>query len=175
MHDTFLKYIEEKRVSGALLKRLQGLSQEEVACTCRLIEALNPSANSLSRLIELIDETTKRDQIRWQGIFENAEVKEILGHERLGRGEKRQRIRRLLEGLRFPEYAKTLLRLESCARELSHKRGFSIELPIDLEGDAVKICAQVSNCEELRKLGENLLEISADTKARELFSLLKGE
>lgn len=169
------RYIEEKRVSGVLLERLQGLQERDQGALISLVEAINPSANTLRGLLTLVDETCAREQKELSQILASPEVASVLEENGLSRKEKQKKVRFFLEGLRYPETKRVKERLGELERILVKELGLRVECPHNLEGDAIGIKVAARDAIELQESAEKLRQLAEHPALAEVFLLLKGE
>jgi hypothetical protein len=172
--DFVLQYAAERKIEGDLLLRLQNLDEEELGPAVELIRALHPSANTLRELLRLADEISVRDEIRWTEVFKREAANCILSDERLNRKDKYQRLRAQLEEWRYPVLSGIKAKLREVEAEIVRKFGVNVDLPVDLEGDELKVLIEFRSCQELLDVAKRLESVAGSEELREVFALLKG-
>ena len=108
-------------------------------------------------------------------MLSDRELQEILAHEKLSRKEKQRRIRLRLEARRFPETQKVREQLEVCQREIMQALDVRVDVPLDLEGDAVTVKCVVRSTADFAQFGGKLALLAEHPAAEEIFRLLAGE
>lgn len=168
------EYISTHRVTGLLLKQLQGLDVKDAAAIADVIIKLSPSANTLRDLMTLLSEICARDGISLDSVIANEEVQDIWVREGVARKEKQKMLRQYLEYLRYPLKKSIADRLYGLEAQLSRKYGCSIALPPELEGDSIGFTLKARSVQELQKGLEGLADLPNDSVLVDLFELLLG-
>ena len=169
------KFINERRVQGPLQARLASLVGAELELFERLLAALNPSANTLRALLDLLDDLACRDQVSVSTILNESEVQLILCDRDLSYKEKQQRLRRALNARRFPEMTRITRELTESCVALSRAYDIELALPHELEGDAVLVQLKLNSAAATGEAGAKLIALAADLRFKGLFRVLHGE
>jgi hypothetical protein len=168
-------YISEKRISGSLLERLKILEAEDTAALLFVLEAANPSANTLRVMLTLVDEICSREKKKFRDVLGSGGCVKIMENEKLSRKEKQKRIRLELEAIRYPETKKVRDKLTEAQEQVWAECGIKLELPQDLEGDSVSVDLSSQSPGDFRRLGEKLKLLAEHPATARVFKLLRGE
>ncbi|HQH25775.1 MAG TPA: hypothetical protein PLP17_00135 [Oligoflexia bacterium] len=168
-------YIAEKHVGGSLLSILRRLEAQDSRSVCALIEAINPSANTLRGLLDLVYEICRRDARKLHEVLALPVVHDVVRHEKLSRKEKQKALRIELEALRYPQMNSVRCKINAAQQELLRQFGLRVEAPKDLEGDTLTVRLSVRSLNEFADYAEKLKLLSRHPAAGEMFKLLRGE
>ncbi|MCB0324744.1 MAG: hypothetical protein KDD69_14275 [Bdellovibrionales bacterium] len=168
------QYITEKHVGGALRARLETLEAAERECIERVVCGLNPSANTLRALMGLAEEIGARDGMSLVEVFSSPEVTAALV-EQAPRKVRQKRVREVLHARRYPEIHAIKARLQQARQQVLVDCGLTLELPEDLEGDAIQVSLTVRSAEELARAAERMQQAANHPSTTTVFSILKGE
>jgi hypothetical protein len=141
----------------------------------RLIAELRPSENTWRALLGLATEIAKRDKRSLASVLLDGEVEAIRCSQTVSRKEKQRQIRRVFERMRYPIRAQLESEVERRVEVIRKECGVRLELPRDLEGDAVKLTFAVRSADELMECVERLKQVAQHQNTGEIFSLLRGE
>jgi hypothetical protein len=168
-------YISEKRISGSLLERLKMLNAEDAAVLLFVLEAANPSANTLRVMLTLVDEICLREKKKFSEVLGGSHCVKIRENEKLSRKEKQKRIRLELESLRYPETKKVKDELAQAQGQVCAECGLKLKLPQDLEGDTMSVELLGQNPEDFQRLAGKLKLLAEHPATARMFKLLRGE
>lgn len=166
------QYIESRQLSEEFSTRLLQYPRVEIEQLC---STLQPSANALKGLLQLVDEISKRDSTNPRTIFTAADLQQVLGQEQIPRKEKGKKYRQVLELRRYPEVAKIRKTLDDNCKQLAADCNLRLQLPKDLEGDSLSVSFSVRSPEDLLRYAKRLEAAAAHTATEKIFSVLRGE
>ena len=175
-HNIIQEYITTKTTDSQLTRDIISLQKEGTNVAENLVEQLTPSANSLRSLLLLAGEISKRDKVTVSSVFDKVDYQSIICPR--GNGSASQRLSKLrgfLEDIRYPEKAKLNKKLEYLRTQLIRKYGLSIELPKDLEGNAITIKLQPKSPKDLMQYSTRLSEMSSSLELKDLYNTLLGD
>lgn len=154
---------------------LLGLGAVDREVVFELVNALDPSANTLRGILDRVREIGARDGKELREVLASPKISRILREEGLARKERQKKLRDALDAERFPERDKIQERLDECRRELTKACGAQVTLPDNLEGDEVTITLRVRSPEDLSERANRLERAAHHPLLDELFSVLRGQ
>lgn len=167
-------FISEKRIEGELCARLRNLEGDSREAVSTLIEAVNPSGNTLRELLRLADEIGSRDRTSAGAVLLSPPIAGALKTP-LSRKQKQAEIRRLLEAKRYPEVAEIHRRLNQAQKDLAAATGLRVEFPPDLEGEKLTVTVAARSPGELAEAAEQLRKLAEHPATSEIYAILRGE
>lgn len=173
--DSLLDYISTRSIVGSFQEELLGYKTEDAQALQQLIHHLAPSANALRGILDLAKEIAARDRSALHEVLQGDPIRKVCQDQHLDRKEKQKRVRRLLEEQRFPVLNKIQQELESAQRSIRQELGLDLDLPKDLEGDAIELRLSAKCPKDLTRLAEKLTQLAEHDSTKRIFALLKGD
>lgn len=174
--DKLVSYFESRNISGS--------SREKLLCYAdllgrdffvELLSELEPSGNTLKNILGLVSEIARRDGQSLPEVLTDEHIDKLRLDANLSRKRKQQLILSRLKRMRYPERAKVEDKLHQLSRKLGGLYKCKIELPKELEGDAVHLTLKVRSPSELSSDLSALGKMTSDPDLESLFEILQGK
>lgn len=173
--DVLRHYIEERQISDSLEDELLGFQGAERDIVCALITFLRPSANTLRELLNLISEICQRDGLSWTDLFSDPVAHTVIDEQvKLNGKERHRELKNYLTRLRFPETSRLQDELEEYRKRVAKDCSLALKLPDNLEGEALEVKLQFSDCDELAEQVKRLQALASHPALEKIFKVLKG-
>ena len=172
---SFASFFEERQIAGDFRQELESFVGADKASLELLITSLRPSANSLRDVIGIVREISGRDKLSFAEVLSESEIATLLTPgSQLGRKEIKRRLDELLRRRRYPESTRIEQQLELKVKAIAKDVGLRLQLPEDLEGDAVTVTLSLSSAEGAQEAAKKLLSLAAHQEFASLLKVLKG-
>ncbi len=154
----------------ACLLRWDETSRE---ATADLLETLRPGVNKIREILELTDDTARRDHLQPHEILNRQEIQSILNDSQRPPHEKYDAVHQQLHQWRHPHLSGLQLQVRSALEKLKLDNAIKFRVPENFENEKFHIELRFSNREQLQTQAEQLFRISDSKTLAELLSLFK--
>ena len=140
-----------------------------------LAQGLKIGENHFRDFLDWLEEIALRDGVSFCEIFNGEALRKISSNPRLGRNDKLKQIKEELRRLRFPRLAR--MEDEICRRVRGMKLDpqIVVTVPSGLESGAVTVQVKATDCDEMKRLIGDLVQLSEGEQIKQIFALLRGE
>jgi ParB family transcriptional regulator, chromosome partitioning protein len=163
MEDEVKRYVLKEEVSRSNIRALATFTPEDRGALLSLFSCLKLGENRLREMLALIEEISKRDRCQAKEIVGRPEMETFLAQEGLSPGQKAERVKRVLMGLRYPRMERMEEQFEKKSKALSLPSRVSLHHQPYFEGTGLKIEFQFETMEEYRSILSSLSSL-ADKK-----------
>jgi hypothetical protein len=165
-------WCRERRYRDSIRERWLGLPAADAEALWAVARELRLGENQLRDLWQWAEEIAARDGSSLQAVLEAPEIRAAL-ERRLSRNDRLRLLRHALRRRRFPELAAVEDELHALVHAAGLPAHVRLELPVDLEGDAVQVRLVARTAEELVQGAAALLRWADSDACRRLFALLE--
>lgn len=146
-YDKLIQKIEE----GGINWRQASLAIE--ANLAQLILPLQLNANEQKVVIQMLQDLAKKERLSLEEMCQRLELNSILNAE-ISPREKYKAIRERLQQSRYPRITEVNQKIEQTQKQLKEPRFVKVDLPVDLEGDALLLQAQLKSLKDIQNLNQ---------------------
>lgn len=147
MEDEIKTYVLKEEVSRANIRRLSALTPDDRMALLSLISPLKLGENRLRELLTLLEETSRRSHANVREIAGQPELRAVLSQKELTPSQKTERVKRVLTGLRFPEFNRLEKAFEKKRKDLNLPSNISLHHSPFFEGRALRVEFQFETIE----------------------------
>ena len=140
----------------------------------KLLASLRPGVNKWRELLELADETGKRDNVTPAEILAHSDIKSIMADTEIPVGKKYDSICKLLREWRYPALSSLQKKFLLAQDKLSLDRRTKVRVGKYFENDEIKIELKFSSQEELLEQVEKLSRAASSPAMRDLIRVISG-
>lgn len=170
--DDLKEHIVNREVSIKTSSLIASVSKDKMPLISEIIIKLNLGTNKIKELVNLIDEITERDNIDIKKLRSDLNLDRVIKNERMTLSQKWEKIISLLREKRFPMWSKIEKKLLRNISSLSLPKNVNLSYPPYLEGDKLKIEIEFSSSDELKIIGQKLIDISKKEELSEIVKLI---
>ncbi len=165
-------WCEEKHFTAATRERWRRLPPPDGEALWRLVRELRLGENQLRDLWEWAEEVAARDSLPLRAVLDDAFIREAL-QRRLSRNDRLKLVRQALRRRRFPHLAAVEDELHALVREARLPAEVHLQLPPDLEGDAIQVRIVARSSEQFVQTLQSLAEWARSDACQRVFALLE--
>jgi len=170
--DEVASFIVERRYGDKTLQTWRELSDIDARALLSVASELQPSENQLRDLWTCAQEIADRDCLSLADVLDSPALRGVR-QRAVGRSEKIKLLKTALRRLRFPHLVAAEQRAAGLVAALALPRHVQVELPTNLEGEAVRFHVIADDVTALRSAATALLEATDQAECRALFGLLE--
>jgi hypothetical protein len=164
-------YATFRRFSAATLQRWQRLADEDQRALLDLAQRLRLGENQFRDFLDWSEEIALRDRCSLAAVWRREVLATVLARD-LGRNEMIHALKAALRALRFPQLAATEERIAELIKRLDLPRDSQLQVPLNLEGDAVRLELHSRSAAALRDQVAALQRALTQPELDEIFRLL---
>jgi len=168
MEEEFKCYILQAGVSRTNIRRLAGMDAGNRMALLPLLGALRLGENSFREILTLMEEIAGRDQCPVQKIVDKPEIKEIITHPEMTFTQKTDRVKRMLQDLRYPRMRGLEETFEKKKRSLNLPPSLELQHAPFFEGKSLRISFPFQSLEDYRGALNTLTALSENKDFMEL-------
>ena len=140
----------------------------------KLLASLRPGVNKWRELLELADETGKRDNVTPAEILAHSDIKSIMADTEIPVGKKYDSICKFLREWRYPALSSLQKKFLLAQDKLSLDRRTKVRVGKYFENDEIKIELKFSSQKELLEQVEKLSRAASSPAMRDLIRVISG-
>lgn len=167
-------YARERRLRPDTEERWGRYSSADAAAVLALAAPLRLGDNQLRDFFDMLDDIAARRGISVAAVLDDPALREVAARD-LGRSDRVKALKACLRRLRYPQLSAALDRLSRLRAELGLPSGARLELPENLEGDALTLSVRAASAAELRVKLQRLVRAAETPQCAEIFAILAGE
>ena len=170
--DDLKEHIVNREVPIKTSSLIASVLKDKLQLISEIIIKFNLGTNKIKELVNLIDEITERDNIDIKKLRSDLNLDRVIKNERMTLSQKWEKIVSLLREKRFPMWSKIEKKLLRNISSLSLPKNVNLSYPPYLEGDKLRIEIEFSTSDELKIIGQKLIDISKKEKLSEIVKLI---
>jgi hypothetical protein len=163
MEDGVKRYVLKEKVSRSNIRILSNFTPEDRRTLLALFSSLKLGENRLREMLALLEEISRRDQIRVRDIVYRPEIQAILSQKELTPSQKTEHVKKVLVDLRYPRMRQMEKGFEKKRRELNLPSCVSLHHQPFFEGKGLRIEFQFETMEGYQNI-LSTLSLLADKK-----------
>ena len=168
MEDEVKRYVLKEKVSRSNIRILSNFTSEDRMALLPLFSSLKLGENRLREMLALLEEISRRDQIRVRDIVYRREIQAVLSQKELTPSQKTEHLKKVLVDLRYPRMRQMEKGFEKKRRDLNLPSGVSLHHQPFFEGKGLRIEFQFESMEEYRTILSFLSNLAAKEEFREI-------
>jgi len=168
MEDEVKRYVLKEKVSRSNIRILSNFTSEDRMALLPLFSSLKLGENRLREMLALLEEISRRDQIRVRDIVYRREIQAVLSQKELTPSQKTEHLKNVLVDLRYPRMRQMEKGFEKKRRDLNLPSGVSLHHQPFFEGKGLRIEFQFESMEEYRTILSFLSNLAAKEEFREI-------
>ena len=166
------EHIVNREVPIKTSSLIASVSKYKLPLISEIIIKFNLGTNKIKELVNLIDEITERDGIDIGELRSDLNLDRVIKNERMTLSQKWEKIISSLREKRFPMWSKIEKKLLRNISSLSLPKNVNLSYPPYLEGDKLRIEIEFSTSDELKIIGQRLIDISKKEELSEIVKLI---
>lgn len=168
MEDEVKEYVLKEEVSRSNIRKLSTFSKEDRKVLIPFLSSLRLGENRLREILSLLEEISRRDQIRVEEIIHRPELQSILSHQGLTPSQKTEQVKKTLLGLRYPRLNDLEKTFEKERKGLNLPPNLSLSHPPYFEGREWRIEFWFETLEQYRQALAFLSQLAGEKGFEEL-------
>lgn len=169
-----IQLIHDGRIPLRIFSALCGWDEPGRKAAERMLSVLRPGANKWRDLLELVDETARRDEKSHSDILSREEVQSALDQPDSPHQEKYQRIARLLHSWRYPALTELRSRVAKTIDRLDLAQGTKVRTQESFEEDQLKIEIRFRDQKQIADQAEKLSAAARSPAMADLIKIFRG-
>ncbi len=142
--------LKNEKISYGTALILENMSEQERAEIYKLVDKVHLGSNKMKEVVENLYEISKRDNLGISDILKEGRIASILSKENIGKKEKGEQLRKVLDLIRYPLLNKKKELFFKKVNDLRFSHNIKIKPNENFETDEIYIKISVSNIEELK-------------------------
>lgn len=171
-HPAIRRFATEKHYRPATIDRWLGMDTDDAQALLGIAEELRLGENQLRDVWDWADEIASRDQKTLSAVLSDPSISAARRAD-VSRNDRLKRVKDSLRRLRYPRLVETEQRLQALVAQLRLPRSARLSLPVSLEGDTLKLEAEIGDPAALAALAEALLAAAGSDACAQIFALLE--
>ncbi len=171
MEDEVKRYVLREKVSRSNIRILTHFSPEDRRHLLSIFSALKLGENRLREMLSLVEEISRRDQTKIREMIDRPEIQAILSQKELTPSQKTERVKKILNDLRYPRMCQMEKGFDEKRRELNLPSGLSLHHPPFFEGKGLRIELLFETMEEYRAILSSLSVLPEKKEFQEMLEV----
>jgi hypothetical protein len=152
MEEEVKGYVLKEEVSRSNIRILSHFDSEDRKDLVRAFSFLKLGENRLREMLTVIEEISRRDQVRVRDIVRRPEIGAVFSQKELTPSQKTERVKKVLVDLRYPRMGQKEKGFEKKRRDLNLPSALSLHHQPFFEGRGLRIEFQFETMEEYRAI-----------------------
>ena len=161
-----------KKIPVKILSRLSFLPKKDQESVLKIATKLELGFNLISGLLTLLEEVSERDKVSISDLTADKSIADILERDGSSRDKKTKLLIAFLNEKRFPNLEKFERKIKSHINNLKLPNNVAIDIPENLEGDAVAVRFKFGDKKEYEEILNSLLKISDSGDYKKLLEMI---
>jgi ParB/RepB/Spo0J family partition protein len=172
MEEEVKRYVIKEEVSRSNIRKFSALTPEDRFAVLPLISTLKLSENRLREILTLLEEISKRDQLKVREIVDRKELQSILSQRELTPSQRTEKVKKVLMDFRYPKMRQLEENFEKKRKDLSLPSGILLRHQPYFEGKGMGIEFQFETVEEYRSILSSLSLLADKEEFEEMVSVI---
>jgi len=168
MEDEIKTYVLKEEVSRSNIRRLSAFVPDDRIAILSMIAPLKLGENRLREILTFLEEISRRMKGTVREVVERPEIQAVLFQKELTLSQKTERIKKLLQGLRYPKMHQMEEKFERKRKDLNLPSNLLLHHQPFFEGRGLKVEFQFGTMEEYRSILQSLSNLAHKKEFEEM-------